>query len=37
MSNESSEMVWDFSNVEIIIHKLKKVDVTSFNLKVECI
>jgi hypothetical protein len=37
VSNESSEMVWDFSNVEIAIHKLKKVDVTSFNLKVECI
>lgn len=37
VSNESSEMVWDFSNVEITIYKLKEANVTNFNLKVECI
>jgi len=37
VSNESSEMVWDSSNVEITIYKLKEANVTSFNLKVECI
>ncbi len=36
MNNESSEMVWDFSNVEIIIYKLKEVDVTNFLYEKLC-
>ncbi len=36
VSNESREMVWDFSNVEITIYKLKEVDVTNFHYEKLC-
>jgi uncharacterized Rmd1/YagE family protein len=36
VSNERSEMVWGFSNVEITIYKPKEVDVTNFHYEKLC-
>jgi uncharacterized Rmd1/YagE family protein len=36
VNNENNKMVWDFSNVEITIYKLKEVDVTNFHYDKLC-